>query len=258
MALTRRLLEGLGIEGKHVETIIEAHAETVNALKAERDGYKERAEMVPDLQRQLEEAKGSTELADLQAKYDEQADALAKGAEELKKANAAIKEANEAKKQLEEQLKEAQDEGESLRNGQAELGDKLAALEQERDGLRNEYDAYKADVEGRETMRNKAKAYRKQVLERAGVAAPYLDDLMGVTKLDGVELDDDGNITDADERVERAREKWASFILKTKTETPKVETPPESEGGPEVEGAHPRALQIARERHERLYGKSEE
>lgn len=258
MALTRRLLEGLGIEGKHVETIIEAHADTVNALKAERDGYKEKAEMVPDLQRQLEEAKESTELADLQAKYDEQAAVLAKRTDELKQANGLLKESKEANEQLQAQLKEAQDEGETLRNGQTELGDKLAALEQERDGLRNEYDAYKADVEGRETMRTKAKAYRKQVLERAGVAAPYLDDLMGVTQLDGVELDDEGNITDADERVERAREKWANFILKKKTEPAEVDTPPEPVGGKDIEGAHPRALQIARERHERLYGKSEE
>lgn len=59
MALTRKLLEGMGIEDKQIETIIEAHAETVNGLKAERDKYKEQAGKVPDLQKQLEEAQAS-------------------------------------------------------------------------------------------------------------------------------------------------------------------------------------------------------
>ena len=61
MALTRKLLEGMGIEDKQIETIIEAHSETVTALKAERDKAKETAAKVPDLQRQLEEAKKATE-----------------------------------------------------------------------------------------------------------------------------------------------------------------------------------------------------
>ena len=51
----------MGIEDKQIETIIEAHSETVTALKAERDKAKETAAKVPDLQRQLEEAKKATE-----------------------------------------------------------------------------------------------------------------------------------------------------------------------------------------------------
>lgn len=61
MALTRKLLEGMGIEDKQIETIIEAHSETVTALKAERDKAKEAAAKVPDLQRQLEEAKSTSD-----------------------------------------------------------------------------------------------------------------------------------------------------------------------------------------------------
>lgn len=64
MALTRKLLEGMGIEEKQIGTIIEAHAETVDQIKAERDGYKEQAELVPDLQKQVEDlqaAKGANE-----------------------------------------------------------------------------------------------------------------------------------------------------------------------------------------------------
>lgn len=60
MALTRKLLEGMGIEDRQIETIIEAHSETVSGLKADRDKYKEQAQQVPDLQRQLEEAKAAS------------------------------------------------------------------------------------------------------------------------------------------------------------------------------------------------------
>ena len=44
MALSRRFLAALGIESDKVEEIITAHAETVDALKAERDEFKADAE----------------------------------------------------------------------------------------------------------------------------------------------------------------------------------------------------------------------
>lgn len=60
----------MGIEDKQVESIIEAHSETVNGLKADRDKYKEQAEKVPDLQRQLEEAKSaSTDEGEWEEKF---------------------------------------------------------------------------------------------------------------------------------------------------------------------------------------------
>lgn len=44
MALTRKFLSALGIEADKVDEIISAHSETVDALKAERDGFKADAE----------------------------------------------------------------------------------------------------------------------------------------------------------------------------------------------------------------------
>lgn len=72
MALTRKLLEGMGIEEKAIESIIEAHSETVTGLKADRDKYKEQAEKVPDLQRQLEEAKAASDDGEWEQKYTEE------------------------------------------------------------------------------------------------------------------------------------------------------------------------------------------
>lgn len=44
MALSRKLLSALGIEAEKIDEIIKAHAETVDALKEERDSYKDKAE----------------------------------------------------------------------------------------------------------------------------------------------------------------------------------------------------------------------
>ena len=57
MSLTRKFLKAMGIEDEKVDQIIEAHSETVDALKEERDGYKADAEKLPEVQRQLEAAK---------------------------------------------------------------------------------------------------------------------------------------------------------------------------------------------------------
>lgn len=57
MALTRKFLSALGIEADKVDEIINAHIETVDALKEERDKYKADAESLPGLQKELKELK---------------------------------------------------------------------------------------------------------------------------------------------------------------------------------------------------------
>lgn len=56
MALTRRMLRAMGIEDEKIEQIIEAHGETVDALKEQRDQYKADAEKLPEIQKKLEAA----------------------------------------------------------------------------------------------------------------------------------------------------------------------------------------------------------
>jgi hypothetical protein len=56
MALTRKMLKAMGIEEEKVEQIIEAHTETVDALKEQRDTYKADAEKLPEVQKQLDTA----------------------------------------------------------------------------------------------------------------------------------------------------------------------------------------------------------
>lgn len=57
MALTRKLLKGMGLTDEQVDTIIEAHTDTVDGLKADVTKYKADAEKLPDIQKELEDLK---------------------------------------------------------------------------------------------------------------------------------------------------------------------------------------------------------
>ena len=56
MAMTRKFLKAMGIEEEKIEQIIEAHSDTVDALKEERDTYKADAEKLADVEKKLTKA----------------------------------------------------------------------------------------------------------------------------------------------------------------------------------------------------------
>ena len=59
MALTRKMLKAMGIEEEKIDQIIEAHAETVDGLKADLSKYKGDAERLPGIQKELDELKAA-------------------------------------------------------------------------------------------------------------------------------------------------------------------------------------------------------
>ena len=61
MALTRKFLEALGIEQAKIDEIISAHTEVTNALKVDRDSYKEKAEKYDETKTELDKAKSELE-----------------------------------------------------------------------------------------------------------------------------------------------------------------------------------------------------
>lgn len=74
MALTRKMLKAMGIEDEKIDQIIEEHAETVNALKQQRDQYKVDAEKLPGVQKELDDMKEAAEKDGenpYKAKYEE-------------------------------------------------------------------------------------------------------------------------------------------------------------------------------------------
>lgn len=63
MAFTRAMLKAKGLEKEQVDEIMDAHTEVTDALKAERDQYKEDANKLQSVQKELDElkAKGTDE-----------------------------------------------------------------------------------------------------------------------------------------------------------------------------------------------------
>ena len=59
MALTRKLLKGMGLTDEQVDTIIEAHTDTVDGLKADVTKYKGNAEKLPGVQKELDDLKAA-------------------------------------------------------------------------------------------------------------------------------------------------------------------------------------------------------
>lgn len=59
MALTRKLLKGMGLTDEQVDTIIEAHAETVDGLKSDIAKYEGDAKKLPGVQKELNELKAA-------------------------------------------------------------------------------------------------------------------------------------------------------------------------------------------------------
>lgn len=64
MALTRKFLKALGLEEDKIEQVIDAHTETVDALKKERDGFKESADKLADVQKELDGLKAGGDYKD--------------------------------------------------------------------------------------------------------------------------------------------------------------------------------------------------
>ena len=61
MAVTRKLLKALGIEDEKADQILEAHTETVNEIREERDRYKAEAEQLPGVQQELNSLREAAE-----------------------------------------------------------------------------------------------------------------------------------------------------------------------------------------------------
>lgn len=102
MALTRKMLRAMGIDDDKADEIIEAHAETVDALKAKAqeagDGAgkaEELAKQVEQLKKELEEAQKAGDPDGLKAKYDKEHKAF-----EDYKAQVAAKDADRTKRSL--------------------------------------------------------------------------------------------------------------------------------------------------------------
>ena len=164
MALTRKMLKGMGLTEEQIDTIIEGHDETVTALKEERDDWKEKAGKAEGykserdkLQQQVDDAKNGTDW-------------------------------------------------------------------------KAEYDKLKADTEAKETLTKVKRAYRT-LLKDGSIDPDVIDSIMEATKFDGMKLDKDGNLHDADKLTEGIKSRWGKFVVTESAKPTPTPTPPAGSPG---------------------------
>lgn len=84
MAFTRKFLSALGIEQDKIDEIIAAHTEVTDALKTERDKFKEDAEKLPEIKAELDKFQEAAKKGDKDA-YKVKYEAIKEEFEEFKK-----------------------------------------------------------------------------------------------------------------------------------------------------------------------------
>lgn len=102
MALTRKFLKAMGIEDEKIDQIIDAHTETVTALKEERDALKADAEALPAVKKELDALKKKADASNSD-EYKEKYDTLQAEYEKYK-ADVAAKAENDTKNRLYREL----------------------------------------------------------------------------------------------------------------------------------------------------------
>lgn len=122
---------------------------------------------------------------------------------------------------------------------------------QEYKDLKKAFDDYKAEQESKETAAKKQSAYRA-LLKEAGVSEKRIDAVLRVSKLDDVELEDDGKIKGADKLTESIKSEWADFIVTDTKEGVKTPTPPTNNGGQTVTKASIMAIKDGVERRKAI------
>ena len=111
----------------------------------------------------------------------------------------------------------------------AKNGEGETVSKEDYDKLKKEYDDYKADITAKNTRAEKENAFR-ELLKSAGVSEKRLNAIIKVSDIDGLELDKDGKIKDAEKHTETIKSEWADFIETTTTKGAKTANPPANNG----------------------------
>lgn len=93
----------------------------------------------------------------------------------------------------------------------------------------SDFEAYKKDVEGKETATKVREAYQK-LLEDAGVHTKHIKTVLRATDFSGMKLDKDGNLEGAEKLTEDIKSEWEDFISTTSERGTGVQNPPANGG----------------------------
>lgn len=124
MSLTRKKLKALGLNDDQIDSTIEDHAETVQALRDEIEKYRADAEALPAVQKQLNEFKGS----DWKKKYTDEHNAF-----DVFKREVVNKEIRAAKERAFREILKAANISENCRDGIVKIYD-IDGIEMDENG----------------------------------------------------------------------------------------------------------------------------
>ena len=132
MALTAKMLKGLGLTDEQRESILEAHADTVNEIKAERDRLKSDAEKLEAVQKELDNLKAMGD-GGYKEKYEKEHKAF-----EDYKADVTAKESKAAKEKAVRAYFESKNiTGANLDLAMRGCGEEMAALEMDGEKIKD-------------------------------------------------------------------------------------------------------------------------
>lgn len=162
-------------------------------------------------------------------KIDEIISAHTETVDAIKEDRDRFKSESESLKTVEKQLDKANAELEEFRSGDWQA--KYEKLKGDHDKLKGEYDTFKSDTEAKAVKAAKESAY-KQLLQEAGLSDKRIPTVMKVSAgtVDGITLDEDGKIKDADKLIESVKTEWADFIPTTHEQGADVSKPPANDG----------------------------
>lgn len=220
MALSRKFLSALGIDADKIDEIIAAHAETVESLKEQRDGYKADAEKLAGVTNERDNLK-----------------------EKLKETTKATDEKYNA---LKADFDKAKSDNEALQN-------EYNKTKSDNESLKNEFETFKADVSAKETKAKVEKAYR-EILREVGISEKRINSIVRVTNFDDMKLDEKGGLEGIDALKENAKSDWADFIETKSEKGAEVPTPPNNPNEKKPSTTPSRAAQLSAQYHNERYG----
>ena len=132
MSITRKLLKGMGLTDEQVDTIIEAHTETVDGLKADISRYKADAGKLAGVQKELDDLKAEGD-GGYKVKYEKEHSDF-----EAFKSNITAKETKAAKEKAVRAFFESKNiTGANLDLAMRGCGEEMAALELDGDKIKD-------------------------------------------------------------------------------------------------------------------------
>ena len=140
-----------------------------------------------------------------------------------------LKEERDNFKKDAEKLADVQKQLDKANDKLAKNGEGETVAKEDYDKLKQEYDDYKADITAKNTRTEKENAFR-ELLKSVGVSEKRFNAIIKVSDIDGLELDKDGKIKDADERTNNIKTEWADFIETTTTKGANTANPPANNG----------------------------